>query len=61
MTRSIWLEIGTQYLHDIADSVVTYNIPNKLIININSVEVYSYRKCYYGSEKFEAHYTEKSQ
>ena len=60
MTRSIWLEIRTQYLHDIADSVVTYNIPNKLIININPVEVYSW-KCYYGSGKFEAHYTEKSQ
>ena len=25
----------TQYLHDIVDSVVTYNIPNELIIKVD--------------------------
>ena len=34
ITRSIWLEGQTQYLH-IVDSVVTYNIPNELIINVD--------------------------
>ena len=33
ITRSICLELRTQYLYHIVDSVVTYNIPNELIIN----------------------------
>lgn len=33
ITRSIWLKVRTLYLHDIVDSVVTYNIPNELISN----------------------------
>ena len=32
ITRSIWLELQTCYLHDIIDSVVTYNVTNELII-----------------------------
>ena len=35
ITRSVWLKVRTQYLHDIVDSVVTYNIPNELIINVD--------------------------
>ena len=35
ITRSIWLEVRIQYLHDIVDLVVTYNIPNELINNVD--------------------------
>ena len=35
VTRTILLEVRTQYLHDIVDSVVTYNIPNEIIINVD--------------------------
>ena len=33
VTRSIWLETRTQYLHDIVHTVVSHSIPNELIIN----------------------------
>ena len=35
ITRSIWSEVRTQYLHDIVHSVVTYIIPDKIIINVD--------------------------
>ena len=31
--QSLWEEINTQYLHDIASAVRTYNIPDELILN----------------------------
>ena len=33
ITRSLWEEINTQYLHDIASAVRTYNIPDELMLN----------------------------
>ena len=33
VTRSIWLETQTQYLHDIIHAVVSHSIPHELIIN----------------------------
>ena len=33
VTRSIWLETRTQYLHDNVDAVVSHSIPHELIIN----------------------------
>ena len=33
ITRSSWEEINTQYLHDIASVVRTYNIPDEMILN----------------------------
>ena len=33
ITRSLWEEINTQYLHDIVSAVPTYNIPDELILN----------------------------
>ena len=53
VTRLIWLEVQTQYLHDIADSVKTYNIPNELIINAGQTP----SRC---RKKFEARCTERS-
>ena len=35
LTRSIWLETRTQYLHDIVHAVVSHNIPDELIINVD--------------------------
>ena len=35
ITRSLWEEINTQYLHDIASAVRTYNIPFELILNVD--------------------------
>ena len=35
ITRSLWEDINTQYLHDIASAVRTYNVPNELILNAN--------------------------
>ena len=35
ITKSVWLEVWTQYVCDTIDSVVTYNIPNELIIKVD--------------------------
>jgi len=35
VTRSIWLETHTQYLHDIVHAVVSHNIPDELFINVD--------------------------
>ena len=35
ITKSVWLEVRTQYVCDTVDSVVTYNIPNELIIKVD--------------------------
>ena len=37
ITRSIWLEARTQYLYDIVDSLVTYDIPSQLIIKVDQI------------------------
>ena len=33
VTRSLWEEIKTQYLHDLATAVRTYKIPDELVLN----------------------------
>ena len=33
ITQSLWEDINTQYLHDIASAVRTYNIPEEFILN----------------------------
>ena len=33
ITRSLWIEANSQFLHDISDKVLLYNIPDNLIIN----------------------------
>ena len=35
ITNSVWLEVRTQYVCRTVDSVVTYNIPNELIIKVD--------------------------
>ena len=35
IARSLWEDINTQYLHDIASAVRTYNVPDELILNAN--------------------------
>ena len=37
VTRSIWLETWTQYLHDIVHAVVSHSIPDELIINADQM------------------------
>ena len=32
-TRSLWIETKSQFLHDIFDKVLLYNIPDELMIN----------------------------
>ena len=38
ITWSLWEEINTQYLHDIASTVRTYNIPNEFKTNVTMAE-----------------------
>lgn len=33
ITRSLWIEVKSQFLHDISEKVLLYNIPDELIIN----------------------------
>ena len=33
ITRSLWIEANSQFLYDISDKVLLYNIPGELIIN----------------------------
>ena len=35
ITRAIWLEIRHIFLHDIAEAVLQYEIPNELILNVD--------------------------
>ena len=35
VTKSLWIETRTQFLHDIAHDVAKYDIPNELIINVD--------------------------
>ena len=35
VTRALWQEIHTQYLHDIASIVQAHNIPDELILNLD--------------------------
>ena len=35
VTKSLWIETRTQFLHDIAHAVANYDIPNELIINVD--------------------------
>ena len=35
ITKSVWLEVRTQYVCHTVDSVVTHNIPNELIIKVD--------------------------
>ena len=34
ITCSLWIEAKSQFLHDISDKVLLYNIPDELIINV---------------------------
>ena len=35
VTKSLWIEVRSQFLHDISQEVLEYGIPDELIININ--------------------------
>ena len=35
ITRALWEELRTHFLHSIADYVATYSIPDELIFNID--------------------------
>ena len=35
ITRALWEEISTQYLHDIAFLTVSHKIPDELILNLD--------------------------
>ena len=46
ITRSLWIEANLQFLHDISDKVLLYNIPDNLIINADQTPSKSPReKC----------------
>ena len=36
-TRSLWIRAKSQFLHNISDKVLLYNIPDKLIINADQI------------------------
>ena len=37
ITRSLWIRAKSQFLHNISDKVLLYNIPDKLIINADQI------------------------
>ena len=35
ITRSLWVEVRSQFLYEITNKVLKHNIPDELIVNVN--------------------------